>query len=89
MYFFLNKNVPSRHIHTFSFIVRNLILILLFQFTDCGDSANRSQVQVVKAIKCYDPTLSYMDRVVMEIVETERVYATDLGEIISVRFYTH
>lgn len=60
------------------------IQTLYFIFTDCGDSANRSQAQGVKTIRCYDPNLSYMDRVVMEIVETERLYATDLGEIISV-----
>lgn len=49
------------------------------------DTVTRGQVQGVKS-RCYDPNLSYMDRVVLEIVETERMYAKDLGEIISVRF---
>ncbi|XP_063229434.1 uncharacterized protein LOC134534785 isoform X2 [Bacillus rossius redtenbacheri] len=32
--------------------------------------------------RCCDPHLSYMDRIVMEVVETERVYVHDLQQII-------
>lgn len=34
--------------------------------------------------KYLDPNLSYIDRVVMEIVETEKTYVSDLLEIITV-----
>lgn len=63
-----------------------------YSFSDCGENATNSRgrisfpIQTQGNFKFYDPNLSYMDRVVMEIVETERVYVNDLHEIISVRF---
>lgn len=35
-----------------------------------------------------DPNLSHTDRVILEIVDTEKTYVRDLNEIIEVRFIT-
>jgi hypothetical protein len=59
-------------------------------FTETMENGSRTRISYPISAqgkpKHYDPNLSYMDRVVMEIVETERVYVTDLREIISVSF---
>ncbi|XP_021944470.2 uncharacterized protein LOC110842908 isoform X1 [Folsomia candida] len=59
---------------------------------DCGENATNNldgrgrisfPIQTQTNFKFCDPNLSYMDRVVMEIVETERTFVRDLQEIIS------
>lgn len=47
-------------------------------------STSTSHAQQGDRSNKYDPNLSYMDRVVLEIVETEQLYTADLSEIISV-----
>jgi len=70
----------------------NLFIDCLFlNFLDCEDMGSRRisyPIQVQTKPKFCDPNLSYMDRVVMEIVETERFYVNDLKEIITVSAFS-
>ena len=53
-----------------------------------GRTAFRRQPKVAAASDAMAPSpqLSYVDRVVMEIIETERMYVRDLRMIVEVRY---
>lgn len=65
--------------------------MIFFLFTGSEDSGVHSPCSYISSPsppqgrpKYCDPHLSYMDRVVMEIIETEGVYVRDLQKIIEV-----